>query len=240
MKSIFNIHYSFILFVLLLLFSGYINYVCIFFYILFVHEIGHIFFIKIFHYKIKRISLFPLGGNIETNIGILIPSRQLFLISIAGILFQSFLFFLIPESSSVNYQVFKMLNLSLILYNSIPIYPADGYKILLSLFENIFSYKTTILLMNTISFLALFLFFYYTKSVLLFVFLYMMNVRAVFYFPYYFHQFLLERYLYKNNYKSKVKVKSLKGIYKSKENYIKCGEEYQHENIVLRHYFEGN
>ncbi len=240
MKNIFNIHYSFLLFLLLLLFSGYINYVCIFLGILITHELGHILVIYLFHYRIKKIFLYPLGGNIETNIDLLIPSRHLFFISIAGILFQSLLFLIIPESSSVNYQVFKMLNLSLILYNSIPIYPSDGYKILLSIFENIFSYKRCIFLLNILSFVFLFLFFYVTKSVLLFVFLYIMNIKRVLYFPYYYHQFLLERYLRKKTYKKKKYVVSLKNIYKSRENYIKCGREYQHENVLLRHYFEGN
>ena len=128
-----------LVFYILLILSGYINYLVIFLSIMFMHEIGHVIMIKILGYKINSITILPTGGIIDTNINLNIKSNHLFLISIAGILMQIILLKIIPYSSSYSYQIFYKLNISLIIFNLLPINPLDGYKISLSLIERFFN-----------------------------------------------------------------------------------------------------
>ena len=199
MKTIFKIHFSFLVFVLLLLFSGYINYVIIFFLIIITHELGHIIMLKLLGYKVTKIILYPMGGIITTNININISSNKLFLISISGILMQLVLYLIVPVSLN-NYELFLNLNKMLIIYNLLPVYPLDGYKIYLSILERVVPYSIAIKLFYGISFISIFILFYYTKSIIIFIYLYYLNISYILNYKYYMHKFLLERYLYKFKY----------------------------------------
>ena len=141
-----KISFSFLtlLLYLLLILSGYINYLVIFLFIMFIHELGHIVMIKLLRYKINSITILPTGGIIDTNINLNIKSNHLFLISISGILFQIILEIIIPSSSSYNYIIFNKINISLIIFNLIPINPLDGYKIFISIVERFLKYKYVI------------------------------------------------------------------------------------------------
>lgn len=236
MKNIFKFHYSFIIFILILLFSGYINYVYLFLIIMLFHELGHIIMIKIMGYKILNIKIYPLGGVISTNIDLNIKSLKLFLISISGILMQLSLFLIIPRNIA-NYEIFKTLNYALIIYNLIPIYPSDGYKILLSIMENFFSYSITIKISYLISIISLFFIFYFNKSIITFVMLYYINIIYILNYRYYLHKFLLERYLYKIKYSKKKYIKNLKHLYKCRNNYIMCDNIYIEEEELLKKIF---
>ena len=226
-----------LVFYILLILSGYINYLVIFLSIMFMHEIGHVIMIKILGYKINSITILPTGGLIDTNINLNIKSNHLFLISIAGILMQLILLKIIPYSSSYSYQIFYKLNISLIIFNLLPINPLDGYKISLSLIERFIKYKRVIKISYIISFIFIFLFFFYTKNIYIFVFLYFLNVRNVLYINYLYNKFLLERHLYSYVYKKDKNVDNLFSIYKCKNNYIKYGKTYIEEYKALNNYF---
>ena len=165
MKKIFKINIFFYIFAIILIFSGYINYFLIFLFIMFIHELGHIIAIKILGYKIEKIDIYPCGGVISTNILINIPSIHMFIISISGVLAQFLLFILIPNNYSYNYEIFVLLNKSLITFNLLPIFPLDGFKIYLAIYENLMPYRLAVILSDIISFIALFIMFIYTKSI---------------------------------------------------------------------------
>ena len=175
MKTIFKINISTYIFYLLFILSGLFNYLLIYLFIIFIHEIGHIIMIKILKYKIESIILYPTGCIINTNIKINIKSNHLFLISIAGILNQIILFILIKNNYTYNYAVFYKLNMSLLIFNLLPIYPLDGYKIYLSIFERFISYKLIIKISYIISMLFIFILFYLTKNIYIFVLIYILN-----------------------------------------------------------------
>jgi len=239
MKTIFKIHFSFLVFVLLLLFSGYINYVIIFFLIIITHELGHIIMLKLLGYKITKFVLYPMGGIITTNININISSNKLFLISISGILMQLILYLIVPISLN-NYELFLNLNKMLIIYNLLPIYPLDGYKIYLSILERFVPYSIVIKILYGISFMSIFILFYYTKSIIIFIYLYYLNILYILNYKYYMHKFLLERYLYKFKYCKIKYVSSINMLFKTRYNYIKYGNIYIEEKDVLSHNFVSN
>lgn len=234
-----KISFSFFTFLLyiLLIFSGYINYLIIFLFIMITHELGHIMMIKILKYQINSITILPTGGIINTNITLNIKSNHLFLISISGILMQLLLFLLIPYSSNYNYTIFYKLNLSLIIFNLLPINPLDGYKILISIIERFIKYRLVIKLSYIISFIFIILSFIYTKNIFIFIFLYMLNIKEIINYHYVYNKFLLERYLYHYVYRNEVYVKSLKDIYKNKNNYIKENNRYIREYLILEKHF---
>lgn len=236
MKKIFKIDISFLLFILIICLSGYLNYAIIFLIIITSHELGHIIMIKILGYKITYIKIYPLGGIISTNININIPSIKLFLISISGILMQIILGLFIPESIN-NYDVFSLLNKSLIIYNLLPIYPLDGYKIYLSLFESFITYFHILKIFYLLSFISIFILFYYTKSIITFIYLYYLNIFYLLNYKYYMHKFFLERYLYNIKYRKVKYVRSINNIFKTRYNYIKCDNIYIEEKDVLSKIF---
>lgn len=236
-----KISFSFLtlLLYLLLILSGYINYLVIFLFIMFIHELGHIVMIKLLRYKINSITILPTGGIIDTNINLNIKSNHLFLISISGILFQIILEIIIPSSSSYNYIIFNKINISLVIFNLIPINPLDGYKIFISMVERFLKYKYVIYLSYITSFIFIFILFFYSKNIIIFVFLYILNVKNVLYINYLYNKFLLERHLYSYVYKKDKYVSDLFNIYKNRNNYIKKEYEYIEEYIALNNYFGG-
>ena len=151
---------------------GYFNYLVIIIFILFFHDVGHIFIIKILKYKINKIEIYPFGGIIKTNIGLNSKSRDIFLISIAGIIMQlvlfliSYILFKLGFISLLSYNIFNKYNLLILLFNLLPIYPLDGSKMLSSLLEYFLSFKLTILLSYLISliFIVILIFYNYIYS----------------------------------------------------------------------------
>lgn len=237
MKNIFKIHLSTLLFYLLLILSGYINYLLVFLIIIITHELGHIIMIYLFKYKIESIEIYPFGGIIKTNINYNIDSNKLLFISLAGILMQLILFFIYPMITLKNYGIFNTLNISLIIFNLIPIKPSDGSKILESFLERIINYRLMIKVSIIISIISLFLLFIYTKNIFIFVILYFTNIKIILNFPYIINKFKLERYLYPSKYSKKIHVNHENNIYKGRNNYIKWYNNYIEESDYFQRKF---
>lgn len=233
MKNIFRIHLSSYILYLLLILSGYINYLISYLIIIIFHELGHIIMIKILNYKIEQITIYPFGGIIKTNINYNIQSNKLFLISISGILMQLLLILIIPNQN----QVFNLLNNSLIIFNLIPIKPSDGSKILESFLERFISYQKMQIISLIISVISLFGLFIYTKNILIFVILYILNMQIILKFKYIINKFKLERYLYPVKYSKDIYVNTENNIYKCRNNHIKWYNNYIEESDYFRRKF---
>lgn len=225
------------LFYILLILSGYINYLVIFLLIMFFHELGHILMIRILKYKIDSITILPTGGIIKTNINLNIKSIHLFLISISGILMQLILLYIVPYSSNYNYSIFCKLNISLIIFNLLPVNPLDGHKIFTSCIECFIKYRKVINISYIVSFIFTFILFFYSKNVIIFAYIYLLNVKNVLYKDYIFNKFLLERHLYSFVYKKDKYINKIFDIYKNRNNYIYVNGEYIEEYKVLDKYF---
>lgn len=109
--------------------------VTILFVIILIHELGHALAASFFSWRIKHITLLPFGGVVEMDehgnrplleesIVILAgPLQHLWLIGVA------FCFYQLDWLSLDHYSQFLSLNLMVLLFNLLPIWPLDGGKL---------------------------------------------------------------------------------------------------------------
>lgn len=206
--KIIKVNFLTLYFLLLLFLCGFIKIGLIIFFIVIFHELGHVFFIKLFKYKIIDITIYPFGGIIKTDKDINTPPNKELLISSGGILAQIILFIIIsflPINILTKELLYKY-NLSIMFFNILPIIPLDGSIIINSLLNKVFSYKLSYYLYIIISiiFTIIYLLFNYWYSInnYLIVSLFIIKTYyAIKNYKYLKTRFLLERYLNKYDFK---------------------------------------
>ena len=182
-------------------------------------------------YKVTEIEILPIGANIKTNMNLNTNSKDLFLVSIAGIIMQGFLYIFMFFAFRFNlireytYLIFLKYNFFLLIFNLLPIYPLDGLKALSSLTELFLSFNTTILISYFISFVFLILFFFYNyyfelNNYLIIFFLLFKLILYIKEYKFILKKFYLERYLSFINYKKVTYIKKIKNIRKNRYNFI--------------------
>jgi len=231
MKSLFKINIFTYLLLLLSFLSGYYKEICIIFLILIVHELGHFFLMKLFNIEVKKIILYPYGGMIKSNLLINTNSIKILIISLGGILTQTILLFIIKtlfNMSLINnnlYNIFTYTNYNIIIFNILPIFPLDGYKILNSILELFLSYKKSLiisLIINIITLISfiIYLYIYKINNYLIIIFLLTSFIKYIKEIKYIINKFYIERIIYKIDYNGLISVNKLNNIYKNKFNYI--------------------
>ena len=144
MKKV-KITLSFLLLILLCVIFQ--NFLMLFNYIiaLILHELAHLFISLKCGYKLKQFKLSMFGVAVELDEKI--DDKNSFAINIAGPVFNLFLCLVCLSSYWLFPATFKVLNnfcianLTLAVFNLLPIYPLDGGKIFASMFRNNKSYK---------------------------------------------------------------------------------------------------
>lgn len=206
--KIIKINFLTIYFLLLLFLCGYLKVGLIIFFIVIFHELGHILFIKLFNYKIVSINIYPFGGITKINKDINTPVNKELIIAAAGVIFQLLLFIIIIilPISNYNKSLFYKYNLSILIFNLLPIIPLDGSIILNSLLNKIFSYKLSYYIYLIISFITLILYiltnYWLSLNNYLIVSLFVVKTYYAYKnYNYIFNKFLLERYLNKYEFK---------------------------------------
>lgn len=206
--KIIKVNFLTLYFLLLLFLCGYLKIGIIIFLIVLFHELGHIFFIKLFKYKIINVTLYPFGGITKIDKDINTPLNKELLIACGGIIFQLILFIIIyfVPINVITKELLYKYNMSILLFNILPIIPLDGSIIINSLLNKIFSYKVSYYLYIIISiiFSIFYLFFNYWYSLnnYLIVSLFIIKTYyAIKNYKYLKTRFLLERYLNKYEYK---------------------------------------
>lgn len=192
-------------FLLLSFLCGYLKTALIIFLIVLIHELGHVFFTKLFSYEIKSITIYPFGGITKIKKDINVPLKNDFLIAIGGVLFQLIIFLsLFLPISELTKQIIIKYNISIMIFNLLPIIPLDG-SIIINLFLNkFFSFSTAFKIYNILSGITIiwYIFFNYWQALnnylIVFLFIYKTYENWKNY-HYLYNRFLLERYL--NNYK---------------------------------------
>ena len=233
------------------LITGYFKNIILIFTIVIIHEMGHIFYLLLFHYPIESIEILPFGGVTKTNKKINTPINQEILIYVGGVFNQIllFLFFAFLSEKSLikesTYFLFLKYNISILIFNSLPIRPLDGGEIVRLLLEKVYPFKKAQVLANFISLSFLILFFViniqfnlnnYVIISFLLVKLYGLFKNASFYQ----NKFLLERLLYTVPY-SKIKNEKTKNITLLKKetyHFFKEGEKMISERELLRQTFD--
>lgn len=238
MKSIFKINIFTYIFLILSMFSGYGREILTVYFILIVHELGHYILFKYYNINVNKITLYPYGGMIDNNMLINTNSKKVLIISFGGIFIQIILYliiYLLFKVGFIDYNFYKMFfkyNLYIILFNLIPIYPLDGFKILNSFFELVLSFKLSLKYSIVFNFIFIILFFLYlyifnVNNYVIVIFLLCNLINYIKSIKYIINKFYLERIIYDIKYDGMISVNCKNNMYKNKYNYINgVGEEF--------------
>lgn len=190
-------------------------------------------------WKLDKISIYPYGGVTKFNEDINKRLIEELLILLSGPFLQLLYFFIYYYIFRDDY--FKYYNISILIFNLLPIYPLDGGKILniiLSYFLSFrLSYYLSIIISIVISFL--FIFFSITRNytfnlILMFLIVISKVLIEVKKRRYYFNKFLLERYINKYNFKKVKNVSSIKKMMRDKRHIIYSNNKYYTEKDFLK------
>lgn len=238
MKSIFKINIFTYIFLILSMLSGYGREMLIVYFILIVHELGHYILFKYYNINVNKITLYPYGGMIDNNMLINTNSKKVLIISFGGIFIQIILYliiYLLFKVGFIDYNFYKMFvsyNLYIILFNLIPIYPLDGFKILNSVLELVLSFKLSLKYSIVFNFIFIILFFLYLyifniNNYVIVIFLLCNLINYIKSIKYIINKFYLERMIYDIKYDGLISVDSKDNMYKNKYNYVNgVGEEF--------------
>lgn len=222
---IFKIHILYWLMAFICTFCGLFKNFIYFSLLIIVHELGHYLGAKLYKWKVEKIVILPFGG---ITIFDEILSKSLFeefIILILGPLFQIAFYCAYTKIFGFN-QILYNYHYSLLVFNLLPIFPLDGFKLLNICFNKLFPFKASHLISIIISHLIIIFVFILTLykgnfiMLLALLFLILKNINEFINHDLIFNKFLLERYLYDINFR---KVKILKT-----ENLKKMKREYKH------------
>lgn len=133
----------------------------IFFYFIIsiIHELSHLICCVAFNVTIDSFTILPFGVSMEViNIDKVSSFKQI-IIYLAGPLsfIVTFLLFTIFKKNNLinenNYNFIVKINYLMALFNMIPIYPLDGYRILKAILQKFYPYKKSLKISNVISFI---------------------------------------------------------------------------------------
>lgn len=230
-----KIHPLFYFVAVICILTGFFKYFIFLFIIILIHELGHILTALFFDWNIKKIVILPFGGITIFEDKINRSMAEEFLIAIMGPMFQLFLFF-------IKNKLFFSINLFILLFNLIPIFPLDGSKILNVGLNYLFPFKKShiisiiISLTNIITIILLLKF--NLVLITIFLFLILKTFKEIKYHSYLFNKFLFERYLYNFDFK---KSKIIKNEYQMKRDYkhlFFIQNRYQTEKQYLSNLFD--
>ncbi len=236
-KNIFKIHPLFYLTAFICVITANFKNFIIFSSIIIVHELGHIIGAIIFKWKIDKVILLPFGGitifqeNIDKSL------KEEFIIAILGPLLQLVFYFLYSDNPT-----FNQYNLTILLFNLLPIYPLDGSKIVNILFNEFISFKRSHILTIITSFITLLVVILSVKYNLLLylilLFIVLEIIKEINKHNYYFNRFLLERYLYNNEYSKNKIIDNIKKMKKQTKHIFKINNKYFTEREIIRNLFD--
>ena len=248
MKKI-ELSYSFIFIAFSFIITGHFIHFIIFFSIIFIHELGHIFIAKLFNVKINKIIFYPYGGITKLDYLININLYKELLISFGGFIFQliySFIVYYLYKVGFIReyvYLLFYKYTCSIFIFNMLPIIPLDGFKILNTIINYIFNYNLSNYISVVISFISIILFLYLNNNfdysfILILSILFKNIYEYLFNIKYLYNRFLLERYLYDIKYKDKKIINNKNNFYRNKNHYIKYNNSYKKEKDYLKMIFK--
>ena len=208
--SKFEVKKTTILIVFLTLLSGLFKPLIIIGLILFIHEMGHLGWAFYFKFKISKIIIYPFGVMIKFNDLINRDINEEFLVATGGIMAQLIMLFIngvLFKFSIISADLWQMIynyNITLIIFNLIPIYPLDGSKILNLTFEKWLSFKMCYIikmllsLMGIICMIVFCLIIHFNLSYMMIIMVLVSEWFTLYKeYNYTINKFFLERFLYK-------------------------------------------
>ena len=243
---IFKIHFLYWIMAFICAFCGLFKNFLYFSLLIIVHELGHFMGAKIYNWKVKKIVILPFGGITIFNE---IISKSLFeelIILILGPLFQIAFYCLYTKIFGFNF-ILHNYHYALLLFNLLPIFPLDGFKLLNICFNKVISFKMSHLITIIISYITIILVLFITLKynlsfimLLALMFLISKNIEEFLNHNLLFNKFLLERYLYNINLK-KTKIIKSNNLNKMKRDYkhiFYYDKKYETEKSFLKKKFD--
>lgn len=253
MKNILNkieFHYTYIIMAFGLVITGHFVNLIIFTSLIIIHEMGHIVISKILSYKIDKVIIYPYGGFVKLNTRINTKIENDLLVAISGIIMQSIYFgiiFFLYRNGIVReyiYSLFLLYHKSMLIFNLLPIYPLDGAKIVNLILSKYFSFNIANYISIVISLITV-IFFLYSDiyennySIILVIGVLMKNIYKFYKdISYIYNRFILERYLFKFNYKKKAIIKNKDKMYKNRVHIFNDNGKLMNEKEYISTFFE--
>ncbi|MCR6111491.1 protease [Bacillus sp. A301a_S52] len=234
-------------------------------FIILVHELGHACTANYYGWRIRKIELMPFGGMAEIEEYGNRPVKEEFFVTLNGplqhlwMICASMYLSGTPIWSETDHQLFLFHNISILLFNLLPILPLDGGKLLFTLQSYFLSFQksyhlTTILSLITltiITFIAFIILPFHLNLVVIVCFLWLHQYLEWRQRHYHFLRFLLERQRLQLNNKEKKTIpvhpsitvsQAVKEICREKKVTFllrtKKGEKYVNEKLVLQAFFD--
>ena len=250
MKNILNkieFHYTYLIIAIGFILTGYFYNLIIFTSLILIHELGHVLMCLKYKVKVNKIIIYPYGGLLKLEDIVNRDIDEELLIAIMGIFFQTMYYTVILILYKNNYireyifNIYTMYHYSMLIFNILPIYPLDVFKIFNLILSKVFYYKLSNYLSFIISIIMIIIIFIKginNYSYMMIIFILIDNTYKYYKgLKYLYNKFILERYLYKYNY-TKIKIIDDKNkMYKNKSHIFKIGNKYIKEKDYLRTFF---
>ncbi len=181
---------------------GLIKNALIIFFIVLIHELGHVFLSHLLGYQISEINIYPFGGITKIKKDVNTPLNREIIIALGGIFLQLLIWLITPILPFTDHtlNLIKTYNLTIMLFNMLPIIPLDGSIFLNALLAKKLSFKKAYFgqIIISVIFLILFSIFNYVRSLNNYLIILFLIYKTYTYFKdykYLENRFLLERYL---------------------------------------------
>ena len=175
------------------------------------HELGHVFWLKVFKVPILEVKIYPFGGITRTNKMLNYSLNKELVIALGGIFNQVILylvfgiFYKLWFINTYTYKMFYNVNTTLIIFNLIPMIPLDGGIIFHTLLNKFMGYvysNGVYILVSIISFI-LFLVVNIKGKINILLIISFLGYKLIYFVKkrkYLENKFFLERYLYDLDY----------------------------------------
>lgn len=216
-------------------------------FILVIHECGHLICAKVLHFKIENVTIYPFGVSAKIygmGYGVIWKENLVLISGLFTHLIQPIFFYIMLKNGWISENFFiycNRMNVSIFMFNLLPIYPLDGGRIMLNMIHLFITYEKGLKITYVLSFIHLFLLHYfylihglsaYVITVFLVVILLKESKTIV--------QSKISFYYYRklNTYPYKVKIHHKYDFYRNKTNIFYKNNSWYSEEQWLSHTFD--
>ena len=207
-----------------------------------VHEIGHILTGIFLKWKIDKVIITAFGCVTVFKEYLNRSIKEELLIAIMGPIFQIMYFLIINKI--VNYDWFYAANISLLLFNLLPIIPLDGSKIIHSILDIFLTFKlshNTVIIISFILTILIGITCIINHNLLLIIAFICLLIKVINEYnekELRFQKYLLERYLYSFVFKKTIKIDNIKKMKRNKNHLIYFKNKWTSEKKYLKEHFK--